>query len=803
VSALLAGAWALAVFALFLHGHPFRAFAPYMYGPGFFSWGGFFSTWAGRVVPLAALGAWLFFLSGWGRPAGRWILGAGGGRRLSAVAGSRMGIGYGLLAMAVFALGMSGLLFPSVLLAVSAAPVIAFKGWAYFRRPVLSVARESRPWLLLALLPVVFAVPLLLTPEGSWDAMVYHLRFPSFFLMEHKRFLVADSPFTGYPDLAEMHYVLALGLGGSDQVAKFMHAACWLLSGAAIFSVVRPFGRVAGWASLLVWLGSAMGMQLAGLSYVDHSVAWMGALAAAFISPASRGALLAGVFAGWCAATKYTGGFAVIGVLAALARPRSLRPLLPATAGMLLAGGAWPLANLLELGSPLYPFLTGIFGGISSPAVDFWRTSPLGDAPAPGGWLANTWLRIAHDDGGVGTSFSPLWLAVIIPALLAGPRDPLRLRYFCAALAAWAVLPLSSRFLLPFIPAGLMAAAPAWGERRLALVLAVSALSFLPVALFDKLRASALQFNALVTGGGFMTRADYLQQGLQPKPEYWDAAVELNRSTPAKSRLLLVSGIKSYYIERRAMVPHQHLDPVPLYRFARAASSAERMAVRLRQLGITHVVYFERALEGGVAKRPAWMDEAAMSRYVGWWRGWTRYDFRKGDCFVYRVSRVRADRMLGRIPMMEQDVMSGLANNDLAGAGSASALLARLAPDSSAALMARGLVELVGREGGYYTAERLLTKSVENPEASSIAWRALGYAWTKLNNQEKAGECFLAAIAFNPSDAEAHFNLGLIYNRMGRMDAGLRELNLAAAIDPTRPDFRQALAQARAGMRVP
>lgn len=71
-----------------------------------------------------------------------------------------------------------------------------------------------------------------------------------------------------------------------------------------------------------------------------------------------------------------------------------------------------------------------------------------------------------------------------------------------------------------------------------------------------------------------------------------------------------------------------------------------------------------------------------------------------------------------------------------------------------------------------------------------MAWRALGYALTHAGEQERAGECFLQAVALNPGDAEAHFNLGLVFVRLGRFEAGIGEMRRAINIDPSRMDFR-------------
>jgi len=51
------------MFGLFLHGHSFDSFKPFIYASGYFSWSAFLSAWSGRLVALAAFGVWLVFLS--------------------------------------------------------------------------------------------------------------------------------------------------------------------------------------------------------------------------------------------------------------------------------------------------------------------------------------------------------------------------------------------------------------------------------------------------------------------------------------------------------------------------------------------------------------------------------------------------------------------------------------------------------------------------------------------------------------------------------------------------------------------
>ena len=60
----------------------------------------------------------------------------------------------------------------------------------------------------------------------------------------------------------------------------------------------------------------------------------------------------------------------------------------------------------------------------------------------------------------------------------------------------------------------------------------------------------------------------------------------------------------------------------------------------------------------------------------------------------------------------------------------------------------------------------------------------LGYAWTEAGEWSRAEEELRQAVALGPSDAEAHKRLGNVLWISGRLDAGLRELDIALELDP-------------------
>jgi Flp pilus assembly protein TadD len=69
----------------------------------------------------------------------------------------------------------------------------------------------------------------------------------------------------------------------------------------------------------------------------------------------------------------------------------------------------------------------------------------------------------------------------------------------------------------------------------------------------------------------------------------------------------------------------------------------------------------------------------------------------------------------------------------------------------------------------------------------------LGYVYQKRGESARAEQAFKAALALNPADSHAHFNLGLIYAASGRNAQALEELQTALAADPGNPEIQSAL----------
>lgn len=92
---------------------------------------------------------------------------------------------------------------------------------------------------------------------------------------------------------------------------------------------------------------------------------------------------------------------------------------------------------------------------------------------------------------------------------------------------------------------------------------------------------------------------------------------------------------------------------------------------------------------------------------------------------------------------------------------------------------------LIADTGDFDQALALL-REVDQVEESSL----IGYLWLRKNNLPKAINCLRDAIAQNPTDTDAHFNLGIALNRIGSPKKAIRSIGVAVRLSPGRADIR-------------
>jgi hypothetical protein len=388
-----------------------------------------------------------------------------------------IGLGYGTLAYAVFALGLAGALYPWVLGGLLAVALLAAvrewpRGHLAVRGILSDAGRGDVPLTVIlgALLLVCAGANLVaaLAPPTGGDALTYHLAVPKIWLAEHR---ITAIPWR-WPSLGpfamQMLYLLVMGIQGvpSPSVLAWMVGIVAavaligagprlsrrlpLLLGAGIFYTMSTVGQNA--ASTRIDLGVALFVLLALLACVNYlktgQLPWL---------------IVAGICAGLAAGTKHTGAAAAAVLALSLALFRPLRPeWSPRTAlrtvglfALVAAAVAapWYVRSFVLTGDPAYPFFTAVVG---SPVLRE-RLTDLATRYGPGKSLADFALLPLYITTAVGTpylSFAPFSLAM---------WRTVEVRFLWFIMAAlttiWFLTAQVIRFLLPALAAGALLAA--------------------------------------------------------------------------------------------------------------------------------------------------------------------------------------------------------------------------------------------------------------------------------------------------------------------------------------------------------
>ena len=423
----------------------------------------------------------------------------------------------------------------------------------------------KRDWRLYPVLGIFGAATLgsAFLPPFTWDEQVYQTllwaRFPE---CAGK----IDNPYSAYPLLPHFFMMWARCWGK----LTLPRLTVWLLSLLLAGKIYRETARRSGSAvfgavaSVCVML-SPLALMLHQAFYAEGFVAFF--LLAGFVvleTPSENPGkaddlqrqLLAGVFAGACAAVKLTGVGAALLLTILASKRRNFRYFFPAAA---LTALPFFIRPWLTFGNPVYPFGSALWCGGSAQMVEnIYRA--LGDygfgklAGAAIGWITVCFADENIYDGACG--FSVLALVILLLAGLRLRRDKAALVSF-AALATgylfWALTSQQSRFLYPlFFPTALLAADEfkALPDRRLrivALVLPVLGLIFSGLWVYPKLLHHVTAWRMLPLArrepGRFLA--------MTRDARFMNTLKLLNMRTPRNARVLLLFERRGLYVPRR------------------------------------------------------------------------------------------------------------------------------------------------------------------------------------------------------------------------------------------------------------
>jgi len=566
-------------------------------------------NWAGFAAAAVLVAGLLGAASMAGARWHRWV----GGRRGT---GSRLTgtvLGLGITASAMLGLGFAGLLFaPPGWLACAILGACALH---WLRRPAAPPGRalpgRADPgwprlsFLSVAALAAAVAAALggLLSVETGWDALMYHLRLPSFYVYRHKVWHVWHSYYGAYPAQVEMLYVVGRLLPGTltaDLVARMVHAVFAGILCLTAIGYVRVLGGGGRLAAALV-VACPLVPALVSRAYVDLGVAAFGSLALLeWVRGARAGSgaamVTGGLLAGFAMGGKYSAVLVLPAMLAAAVPVRGVR--VAAAAAAFLPVLPWLAKNAVWLGNPFAPFLGYAFGSAGTLPAD---VTPWFDRPDALVELVRSLpvrvLSLLLEPGHLRSPLAPV-IAGFLPLACLPEPDPARRRVRRAVFAyvgGWMLIAPEARFVLPALPglAALIAfrcaGAVAWSPFRRAGLRAVLEASLVAAA------ACAVQVAAMTADPAGMalgrrSARGLLAAGLPPAPYRAYATEAVNAYVPPADRVLVASHFSTYYLERECLADY-HTGRTRLASILAEGRTARGIAKRLRQLGIRWLLF--------------------------------------------------------------------------------------------------------------------------------------------------------------------------------------------------------------------
>ena len=483
-------------------------------------------------------------------------------------------------------------------------------------QPVEKIFTFVAGLILLANLSVALAPPL------AFDALVYHLTLPLRYLRAGQIIYISDIMFWGMPQLAEMHYLFLLALGGESAPA----ALGWMLGFLTLLAlgqyVSQKFDCPAAWFAIAALLSGFTFSRLLGMAYIEwflllYALSWWQVLERALLpGSGQRWIVLLAIVAGFALSLKYTAGMLVLlTILALLSRRRGWRDKFADVLffGLILTAVSmpWWIKNLAWTGNPFYPLLFPA-GAMDAIRYDFYHNIPssitmLQALGLP--WYARIW----GVEGKLGSSASigPLLLVFWPLAYLTwrgwtdDQRRLIRLAtmVLLAGFVVWGVasfqngLLVQTRLFIVIFPVWAILSAAGFKSAmrirlasvRLGRIALAIALMFLVFNLFETL-SEVLPKRAIEANFGLFSREAYLERNLG---DLYNAS-KIIQQLPPDNKVLMLWETRSFYCAP-VCDPDEIIDR--WYHEARLYSSAEEIQAAWREQGYTHMLIWEQGFE--------------------------------------------------------------------------------------------------------------------------------------------------------------------------------------------------------------
>jgi hypothetical protein len=578
-----------------------------------------------------------------------------------------LGIVLGLTATLYFLSGVIGYIghpVPNVLTAtvLAATPIYFF--YLYF----VGLFEKSRLgffiWLCIGLV-IIAEILLGLVPPTARDELTHHLAIPKLYAKAGR---ILEIPFdypSYYPMLLDMLFIPWVAWGW-DSVPKLIHGLFGFLTGLLLYGYLgRRLSPFYGLLGFFLFVSTPAILRLGNWAYVDLGLVFYATASLLGIlkwiegrqigKPDSRWIVIAGLSAGFAAATKPNGLVVLLILFISLAwglgrNKAGIRETVFQLAGFVLLAviplAPWLAKNFAWTGNPFFPFFSSFFQSISG-----------GGGGDGGGMGVFTKRELLYGES--------VWKIVALPLRLFFSGQDDRAQYFDGVLnpmlivfLPWAftgkwleekkvifgfaalqlflglfMVDLRVRYILPLVPALVILLVYGFYNLRQTIarpVYLVAALVFLNslnvIYFWDYVqRVSPLRFLT-----GQESRSEYLR-GTMPDYRMIEYA---NQNLPGTARIyLLFMGRRGYYSERDYLHDGGE-DPWLLLGLIRSAKDGGDLENGFRQRGLTHIFAREDLLKHYLENNLTVENFKVWNAFVS---GHVREFYRDGRYAIYEI----------------------------------------------------------------------------------------------------------------------------------------------------------------------
>lgn len=289
------------------------------------------------------------------------------------------GLGLGTLALAVFGIGLAGLLYRTLFYSILA--ILFLLGALRFFRDIKTYPHEANkeiipvPFTITAIfLFILLLINLIMsyTPEMFYDSLNYHLGLPNYFVQYNRILPAPYKSVSHYPLNVSMLFLIGLLLK-DVMIAKLINFLFLILTVTGIFYFCKKYFRsvktgiiaAAAYCTMpTILFRSWAATTDIGLSLFTFLS--LSALINSITSKNNRWLVLSAVFAGLVAGTKYPGAFFLFGLAAVIIFTKDIisTKLNKVIIWCLISFAVfspWLIKNYIETGNPLHPFMAKHF----------------------------------------------------------------------------------------------------------------------------------------------------------------------------------------------------------------------------------------------------------------------------------------------------------------------------------------------------------------------------------------------------------------------------------------------------------